>query len=1016
MKQKSNKNYVKLVVFSVFIILLATSANSAVINKGSLVNETPPAGPTMYEEFYEWIDEFDNEQKIDNTKSWGYEVSGGVAKMKNTYSVWDDPDWTRMKVITVTNSGGSLTNYAVNFEVIYDSNMQSDYDDIRFKHEDTPTNFLKYWIEDYDTSSASVWVKVPSLPSGSSKMYLFYGNPSAISESNFGDTFTDWDLQYANDEQITLHANNEGGWDPDVSHGSGKFLVAWEEGPAYWPPYSWGFKQEIRASIYVPGTDDPVVFDKRIYKDSTTYFRNENPSIAYSDSKWFVAWENYATTANPDASTMDIMGRTVQKSGSDLSLGTAYDICAESNCQADPKVVYDSVNDKFMVIWEDARSGMTDYDLYARFINADTGAPTGSEITISDDANSQCEPWAAFDPDNEQYMIVWEEGDSPNVGPFKIMGGIFDEDLSEITTFTVAEPSDPDNVDYNFPCVSYDEDSERYLVTWNDGDISDGDWHGNVWGKIYDTSGNVKVSQFQIKNGNFVRTDIAPYLSKAFIVTFDNGAKIYGRLVSSEGDIIGSDIEISGYPNCDADWANIDTDGTNIFVAWEDLRVEYPFPYDDVYPDAFGNCVKLNIPDGSDISYSFGEEKELILDARITSDPIEPDNLESWHDFQVEYENTITFDILNEAGTVVLIEDISHGQSLASIDPVLHPAIRVRADFGRTDPSYTPTLDWWKVRYVGSDEEPPRTWVDYIDGVKGLNDWYTSESVVVWLIAEDLPPDTGSGVDVTYYTLNYGTQEIYNENTGIILTTYAPDWMGIWKVNFWSVDKKGNPEDKSKPENTIEIKIDAEPPYIVITEPVNEQKVKTPFYVRADASDNAEIAWVEFDIEPFGERPGLPIKDYTPPWEWRCNEDPIAHETEGGPQAAGINVMVRAQVFDSSGQTWIHEVWVHITNWGSRVRQIFNFRNILERFNLGFEIGNKLNVEVPEPQNADSAKFVATKVFTRGQTTLWDNDFSNGVSASFNIPTGLYKIMMTSYRDGEEISSDLVSRILYLKR
>jgi hypothetical protein len=31
----------------------------------------------------------------------------------------------------------------------------------------------------------------------------------------------------------------------------------------------------------------------------------------------------------------------------------------------------------------------------------------------------------------------------------------------------------------------------------------------------------------------------------------------------------------------------------------------------------------------------------------------------------------------------------------------------------------------------------------------------------------------------------------------------------------------------------------------------------------------------------------------------------------------GTNVMVRAQVFDESGQSWSHEIWVHITNWDS---------------------------------------------------------------------------------------------------
>ena len=1020
-----NKNFIKLVVFSLFIILITTSATSSVVNIHKNNDRLfPPYTPLLGENYYEWIDEFNNEQNIDITKSWGYVVEDGHAKMKNTYDVWDDPDWTRMVPITVKNSGDTLSNYAINFEVEYDSDMDSDYEDLRFKHEDAPTNFLKYWIESYNTSSASIWVKVPTLKTGTNNMYLFYGNSKVNSESSFGDTFTDWDLQWANDEQITYHSDNEGAWDPDVCYGDGNFLVAWEEGPAFWVPYSYGYKQEIRASIYVPDDDDPVVFDKRIFNDGYTYYRNENPSIAFNgDDKWLVTWENYEPKNlpphNPSATTMDIKGRTVKKSGSDLSLGTVYDICDEDNCQADSKVVYDSKNDRFMVIWEDARSGMTDYDLYARFVNADTGQPSGNYITICDESNSQCEPWAAFDSINEQYFIVWEEGLNPQTGPFKIMGGIFDEDLTEIDTFTVAQPSDPDNVDYNFPCVSFDEDTELYLVTWNDGDISDGDWRGNIWGKIYDSSGDVEVDQFQIKDGNFVRTDIVPYLSKAFLVSFDNGAKIYGRLVSSEGDIIGSDIGISGYTNADADWANMDTDGSNIFVAWEDFRINYPPPYDDQYPDGFGNSIHLNIPDGSDITITFGQEKELILSAQITSDPIAPANLESWHDFQVEFENTITFDILDGDANEILIEDASNGEDLGQIDPEEHPSICLQAHFSRNDPSYTPSIDWWKIRYVGRDDEPPKTSVDWIDGVMGKNEWYISESVTMWLKAVDYPEDTGSGVNRTYYTIDGGSQEIYNEESGIYISSYEPDWTGVWLVNFWSVDKKGNVEDKTKPENYRTIKIDSRPPEIEITSPEEEEEVKVPFWVYADASDNAGLEKVEFDIEPFGKRPGLPFVDTVPPYKWECNEWPLVRGRDGyNLQPLSANVQIRAHAFDVSGQEWIHQVFVNILNWNSRPRVIVipNFKLIIENLKLGLAFDKTLNIDISGIEEADSVEFVATKIFSRQKTTILDNDFSDGISASFDIPTGFYKIMMTSYKDGEELTSELISRIFFISQ
>ena len=79
-------------------------------------------------------------------------------------------------------------------------------------------------------------------------------------------------------------------------------------------------------------------------------------------------------------------------------------------------------------------------------------------------------------------------------------------------------------------------------------------------------------------------------------------------------------------------------------------------------------------------------------------------------------------------------------------------------------------------------------------------------------------------------------------------------------------------------------------------------------------------------------------------------------------------------------------------------------------------MGDRLNIEIPKSENADQVKIDATKVFTRGQTTIWDNDLSDGVFASFNVPTGLYKIMMTSYKDGEQLSSEMVSRFFYINR
>lgn len=108
--------------------------------------------------------------------------------------------WRYYRKIIVTNSSSTaLTNYQIkvsldntNFDF---SKAKSDGSDIRFTDDDG-TTLLKYWIEAYDSSgeTATVWVKVPSIPASSTKtIYLYYGNASATSESNGDDVFEFFD-------------------------------------------------------------------------------------------------------------------------------------------------------------------------------------------------------------------------------------------------------------------------------------------------------------------------------------------------------------------------------------------------------------------------------------------------------------------------------------------------------------------------------------------------------------------------------------------------------------------------------------------------------------------------------------------------------------------------------------------------------------------------------------------------------------------------------------------------------
>ena len=695
-------NILKIAALTLLVILLGTSAAQAFVSnpatniRNILLDKTLELLDKGDRGTAYWKDFFNDSSKIDPAPPGAgatdnYVIENGYVKMKNTYPIWTDPAWGRMKPIQITNNAGSpITNCVVKINVSYDSDMQSDYDDIRFKHESLPSTWLDYWIETYDLTKAVVWVEIPYLQTGTSIMYLFYGNPNATSESNFDNVFS-WEYKWGDDYKITNKLNTEGAWDPDIAFGSNRFFVAWEEGTVL------VVRQEIRGTMF-DTNGNIAVSEFEIFSDNLPYplqFRNENPSIDFGVSKFFVAWEHYGTGGGvTDPTTMDIKGRTVTISG---GVGSVIEICNEANCQADPNVQFDSVNSRFCVVWEDARQGTNNYNIYGRLYDTN-GNPVGGEKSICTAANSQCEPWVAYDPIHQKYMIVWEDGETPANGPFDIYAGLFDKDLNSLNT-PVKLADGNTNIDYNYPCVEFCTSTQRFLVTWNDGDISSGDWWGNIWGAILDTSGNVVVSSFQISSGDYIRTDIVPYLDTLFFVTYNGGNKIYGKLVSSNGAVITSNVLVSVGGNADADWANAALGAGKIFVTWEDERIT-----SSPYPDSYGNMLNLYLA-GSSVSIVVGTEKELVLTAHITSIKIQPTDLAYWDKFiETSIGSGIVFDILHGDTGAILLHGIANGYDISGLTV---NKIRLMATLTRSNPSTTPSIDMWGVSYYTN--EPPYT-------------------------------------------------------------------------------------------------------------------------------------------------------------------------------------------------------------------------------------------------------------------------------------------------------------------
>lgn len=123
--------------------------------------------------------------------------------------------WSYRKNHVITGATGAQTDYQVGIKVYYgagadgtesvygntygkvycDSKCEADFGDIRFTQDDGETE-IYYWIEESTIStSANIWVEVPSIPASPTtiEICMYYGKASEITTSNMDNTFVDND-------------------------------------------------------------------------------------------------------------------------------------------------------------------------------------------------------------------------------------------------------------------------------------------------------------------------------------------------------------------------------------------------------------------------------------------------------------------------------------------------------------------------------------------------------------------------------------------------------------------------------------------------------------------------------------------------------------------------------------------------------------------------------------------------------------------------------------------------------
>jgi hypothetical protein len=669
-----------LVLLTLAAPIQAMVSAPAVLHQHQATPMAPLDPPTLV-----WEDLFDNATKIDPTppgsgRTDNYTVTSGHASMVGTIPAWTDSSFTRMKPYTLTNTGAAKTNYVLKITVAYDSDMQSTFNDLRFRHSSDPTNWLQYWIEFKNTTVAIVWVKILNVPTSTSTLYMFYGNPTAPSVSNFANTIGNtWSKTWASDQQISNQPGSQYAVDPDIAFGNNKFLSAWEEGTTG-PLWYRGIEGQIR------DINGSVVVSTFVIKEKPggTY-RYENPSAVYGGTNFIVAYSNYTTPIDP--ASQDLEAEIVRQNG---TIAARMYVCTQSERQQDPNVIFDSNLNRFTVIWTDARLGTTNYNLYARQYNT-TGGAVGTEKTIVSTTSCQTMPWITYDHVHSRNLVVWEDSTDPVNGPFSIYAQLFDSSLTAIgSSWIVATgTSSTDNV---WPSASYSDVTQRYLISWNTADISSTVYYGNVLAHMYDWQGTSVGVQTTIASGSYHDTTVEPFLTASFLVTYNSASAYDARLIGPSLELVAAQFQFTSASAVNPNTPSTAVGGKKIFAGWEDNRLSSTYTY--VYANI---NTMTNLPTDTDVSNAVGTEQPLILTAHVTSVAITPAVLNYWSTFNAILSGNVTFSILDGSTGTVLLASISPGGSLASITAT---SIRLKATLSRPNPSTSPYLDKWNVSWV----------------------------------------------------------------------------------------------------------------------------------------------------------------------------------------------------------------------------------------------------------------------------------------------------------------------------
>ena len=233
---------------------------------------------------------------------------------------WYDANWQYRSAVTIPPVSAPLSDYQVqiklnvsNFD--FAKSLSPDGNDIRITDNDG-TSLIPFWIESWTTGNASIWVKVPDIPTGGTTIYLYYGNGSptiptltAVETPPIGPftrspgnpivptPYVEGIQNYKIAENIVYDAETKHYWMVLADDGDRTINLMWSNTPA--DPAAWNWY-----------SGNPVIYNANA------------PHIIQDGTTWYIF---YADRTNPSPWPISVRSSTAGIEGPYLNPVTALD-------------------------------------------------------------------------------------------------------------------------------------------------------------------------------------------------------------------------------------------------------------------------------------------------------------------------------------------------------------------------------------------------------------------------------------------------------------------------------------------------------------------------------------------------------------------------------------------------------------------------------------------------------------------------------------------------------------------